>query len=386
MLDRPDDFDAVVIGGGPAGAMMAPLLARAGWSVAVIESKPFPRRKVCGEYLSATNWPLLETLGLAAAFDHRAGPEVRRVGLLAGRSFVVAELPQPKPDPAVRWGRALSREKLDTLLLERAVAHGAEVLQPWRAVELRTEADSFAVLAECQASGETRRLRSSIIVAAHGSWTSGPLPTQAFHHAKRPDDLFGFKASFLNAAARRLDAARELCRGLRRLGAPRRRADKSLALHSPRSAGAARPQFGRDGGRGRAGLSAGGMPRAAVGARPSRLQSSLAFGRPDSARNSPRLSTRHLSGGQRRRRGPPGRRRGNHDGHAVGLAAGRALDRGERRGLFARRRTLSGGTTPRHGGAPSGRGFAPRPASRTGRCVRPPCRRACRSFAASREC
>lgn len=200
MLDRPHDFEAVVIGGGPAGATTALLLARAGWSVAVIESKPFPRRKVCGEYLSATNWPLFETLGLAAAFDHRAGPEVRRVGLLAGRSFVAAELPRPKPGPTSRWGRALSREKLDTLLLERAVSHGAEVLQPWRAVELRAEGDGFAVLAEGQASDEARRLRSSIVVAAHGSWTSGPLPTQAVRPAKRPDDLFGFKASFLHAA------------------------------------------------------------------------------------------------------------------------------------------------------------------------------------------
>ena len=52
-----EDFDAVVIGGGPGGATTAMLLARAGWSVAVIERQRFPRRKVCGEYLSGANWP-----------------------------------------------------------------------------------------------------------------------------------------------------------------------------------------------------------------------------------------------------------------------------------------------------------------------------------------
>src|SRR5690348_10051896 len=130
MHDRPDDFDALIIGGGPAGATTALLLARAGWSVAVIEHQPFPRRKVCGEYLSATNWPLLEELGLAAAFDEQAGPEVRRVGLLAGRSLVTAELPLPACGETRRWGRALSREKLDTLLLEHAAICGAQVLQP----------------------------------------------------------------------------------------------------------------------------------------------------------------------------------------------------------------------------------------------------------------
>jgi len=55
-----DHFDAIVIGGGPAGATAAWLLARAGWSVGVLERQPFPRRKVCGEYLSSTSLPLLD--------------------------------------------------------------------------------------------------------------------------------------------------------------------------------------------------------------------------------------------------------------------------------------------------------------------------------------
>ena len=37
----------------------------------------------------------------------------------------------PRPRRAEGWGRALSRERLDTLLLEQARAAGATVLQPW---------------------------------------------------------------------------------------------------------------------------------------------------------------------------------------------------------------------------------------------------------------
>src|SRR5438093_25151 len=78
-----DVYDALVIGGGPAGATTALLLARAGWSVALVERSPFPRRKVCGEFLSATNLPLLRHLGVGDAFRDLAGPEVRRVVLFA---------------------------------------------------------------------------------------------------------------------------------------------------------------------------------------------------------------------------------------------------------------------------------------------------------------
>ena len=55
-------FDAIIIGAGPAGATLACLLSQAGWSVAIVEKKNFPRRKVCGEFISATSLPLLQKI------------------------------------------------------------------------------------------------------------------------------------------------------------------------------------------------------------------------------------------------------------------------------------------------------------------------------------
>ena len=77
-------LDALVIGGGPGGAAAAILLAQAGWSVGVVEkATSFPRHKVCGEFLSATNFALLRQMGVAQAFFGLAGPDVTRVGLFS---------------------------------------------------------------------------------------------------------------------------------------------------------------------------------------------------------------------------------------------------------------------------------------------------------------
>lgn len=184
----PDRHDIIVIGGGPGGAAAALLLARAGRSVALIERKVFPRRKVCGEYLSATNRPLLETLGIGQAFVENAGPEVTDVGLFAGELTLQAPLPRPDSHG---WGRALGRETLDALLVAQAQRHGATILQPFTAREILSDGAEYRV--RLSPDGE---LRAPVVVAAHGFWEPGSLITQPRASRPRSGDLLGFKAHF----------------------------------------------------------------------------------------------------------------------------------------------------------------------------------------------
>ena len=83
-------FDAVVIGAGPGGSSTALLLARAGWKVALIEKSTFPRRKVCGEFISSASMPVLENCGVGKDFLAASGPVVTRVGLYTGDAMVVS--------------------------------------------------------------------------------------------------------------------------------------------------------------------------------------------------------------------------------------------------------------------------------------------------------
>ncbi len=188
-------FDALVIGGGPGGAAAALLLARAGWSVALVERKAFPRRKVCGEYLSGTNLPLLRALGLAECFAESAGPEVRRVGVFARDARPTAALPQPGGRSAA-WGRALGRDRLDTLLLEKAAAAGVAVYQPWSAVRLDEADGVFHCGAEAHGRAQTAELAARLVILAHGSWERGRLASQVHAALPRPSDLLAFKAHF----------------------------------------------------------------------------------------------------------------------------------------------------------------------------------------------
>ena len=193
--------DAVVIGGGPAGSTAALLLARAGWSVALVERAAFPRRKVCGEFLSATNLPLLRELGIADALLDLGGPPVRRIGVFAADEAVTAEMPRFSGDDH-GWGHALGREHLDTLLIDRALTAGARVWQPADVIGVcGTRGDFTCTVATKSRGGERRlaQLRAPIVIAAHGSWDPGSLATQPARRAPRRSDLLGFKARFLGS-------------------------------------------------------------------------------------------------------------------------------------------------------------------------------------------
>jgi 2-polyprenyl-6-methoxyphenol hydroxylase-like FAD-dependent oxidoreductase len=204
------DCDAVVIGAGVAGSAAAILLARAGWSVVVVEQHAYPRRKVCGECIAPGNLPLLDELGVGPEFHAAAGPELRRVGWMDSVATVSADMPACLRG-AYRYGRALGRDRLDELLLRRARAVGVQVLQPARvryvmgetgAFECGIEACARSPAATARGVAGSSRLRTPIVVDAHGSWERGPFRPHIENppRRRRASDLFAFKATFRNTS------------------------------------------------------------------------------------------------------------------------------------------------------------------------------------------
>jgi flavin-dependent dehydrogenase len=109
--------EALVIGGGPAGAALATLLARAGRRVMLVEREAGPHDKVCGEFIS----------GEAAAYLQRLGLDLPALGAVAiHRMRLAAQGPfaeQALPFPAF----SLSRRRLDEALLWLASRAGVEL-------------------------------------------------------------------------------------------------------------------------------------------------------------------------------------------------------------------------------------------------------------------
>src|SRR5450631_2586824 len=206
------DADALVIGGGPAGASAAILLAKAGWRVILAEQQVYPRQKVCGECLTPASFALLDELGVGPVVRDNAGPELQRVGWMSSSPTIVADLP-PCTDGPYRFGRALGRDQLDAILLGRARALGVEILQPAKVRSLRGDQGRFDCMIEAIGDRHSHEvthvctsfsIRVSIVIDGHGSWEGDPDQRQdrrvSRAHAPRfSSDLFGFKASFRRA-------------------------------------------------------------------------------------------------------------------------------------------------------------------------------------------
>jgi len=192
--------DAVIVGGGVAGSTCAILLAQAGWSVVLAEKQGFPRRKVCGECIAASNLALIDALGVGEKFRAIAGPPLRQVAWCAGDSVIEAPLPRFRGDRQP-WGRALGREHLDTLLLDRARELGATILQPFAARSVNHDHDRQRCVVIDSAAAE-HVVEAKLLIDAHGSWQRGPLSVRTPSRHARASDLFAFKANFSSARLR----------------------------------------------------------------------------------------------------------------------------------------------------------------------------------------
>ena len=154
-------WDVIVVGAGPAGAILAQQLAPRGLRVLLMDKAQFPRGKVCGGCMNARTLAGLELAELGGLAASLGAEPLEGIEILHGTRRARLEL---------KGAVALSREALDAGLVRAAIGAGAEFIGN---VNISISADGaegeWRVLkARDQATGEEAMLRGRLVIAADG--------------------------------------------------------------------------------------------------------------------------------------------------------------------------------------------------------------------------
>lgn len=162
--------DVVVVGGGPAGAYTAWSLARLGVDVTVVDRARFPRDKPCAEYLSPQGSRLLDAMGVLADVEAQAAQLTGMRVRSPGGHVALGEFGTVRGFRGFRdCGLALRRTVLDAMLLDRARAAGATVVEGVRVTGLeRVSGRVTGVRFGAGPDSAERSLGASVVVGADG--------------------------------------------------------------------------------------------------------------------------------------------------------------------------------------------------------------------------
>ncbi|RJP28464.1 MAG: geranylgeranyl reductase family protein [Actinobacteria bacterium] len=161
-----EQYDAIIVGAGPGGSATACSLVARGFRVLMVDKETFPREKICGDGIAPRAVHSLYHLGLreelAGRFKRTAG--IRFYATHGGLTEVRYPMGSHFPD----HGYVVPRRELDAILLARAEALGAEVMQGCRVTGLLPEKGGRipGVVAEC--GGEAMELAGRFIIGADG--------------------------------------------------------------------------------------------------------------------------------------------------------------------------------------------------------------------------
>jgi phenylalanine ammonia-lyase len=162
------DWDAIVVGGGPAGSIAALVLARRGRRVLLLERSRFPRFHI-GESMLSYSAALFQQLGIEQAVREAGFP------IKSGAEFTGQDASHRRVDfTAQDGGRVLTtyqveRADFDKLLLDQAAAAGAVVRQGVRVHRPVTDSAGRIIGVTCTDEDDSAyTVRAPVVIDASG--------------------------------------------------------------------------------------------------------------------------------------------------------------------------------------------------------------------------
>ena len=164
------DYDAVIIGGGPAGSATGAFLARAGLRTLIVEKERFPRFHI-GESIMPVSNDILRDLGVWDKVD-RAGfvPKYGAEFHVANRSVLPRHVEFARGlVPGLDYTFQVERSKFDHILLDHAAELGSAVRQETRATGVQaTGRDGYEVTMQPTGGGPAETVRCAYLIDASG--------------------------------------------------------------------------------------------------------------------------------------------------------------------------------------------------------------------------
>jgi len=162
-----EEFDAIVVGGGPAGATAAGLLAKRGVRVVVFERERFPREHV-GESLLPASLPILEELGVLEAVEQAGFLKKYGATMVWGSSAEPWSWYFQETNKTYPHSYQVVRSQFDEILLRNAELLGADVREEHRVFAILTDAEGVTGVTVEDSNEERWEVRAPVVIDASG--------------------------------------------------------------------------------------------------------------------------------------------------------------------------------------------------------------------------
>lgn len=155
--------DVLIVGAGPAGSCLGMLLARAGYRVTILESRPRGHHKVCGDLLGPRSLGLLESLDVGWSNVGPRGQGIRGILVhdekgLKSSTWLHGERP---------WATTVRRDLFNSFVQARSEAAGCVIEYGVRFKEIQ-DRDGDGIVCEAATVDGTRMFRARVLVGADG--------------------------------------------------------------------------------------------------------------------------------------------------------------------------------------------------------------------------